>query len=298
MKKFVVFANCQGAALTRTLMENREFAASYVRLWTESAHELSMSNAADTIAQVEQADLLLHQPVRQTAERPLELSSDYLKSRLPSHARCLSFPSLYFDGYFPHMASFQGNVSVLSRVHDYFIAYCFCMGKSVDETVALIENETLYSPRLSKRLLKSALNNLKAREKKDKIDIRISRFIRDNFRQVKLFNQFNHPTRIVLVHIAEQILKSLGISDWGIPREGKGYLDKVSVPVYRSTYRNLRLEFDEAFSEYTSNLHGALSTLEVVNAFFEHYSTYDPREMRAHLVEAKPFIPSLVKTSG
>ena len=105
MKRFTVYANCQGGALAKTLLENEHFMREYQWEMIPYIHTLT----ADSVGRVREAmsvsDLIIHQPISGNG-RPRELSSDDVLQYAKSGATVLSFPSLYLDAYFPHLPPF------------------------------------------------------------------------------------------------------------------------------------------------------------------------------------------------
>lgn len=295
MKKFIVYANCQSHALALTLMENKEFSSIYEWVHIPPVQDLKKINIPEILSKVESADLFIYQPILSSHKRPKELSSDFLTMRLKSGANFISFPSLYFDGYFPHLQTFKGYVSELNLVHDYFIAYCCSIGLTEEETIELIHNQDLYPKNVSIKLAENSLDNLRRRESKFHIDIKISGFIEENYRRIKLFNQFNHPKRVVFKHVAESIMKKLGIKDFAIDKEGASHLDRIMTPIYRSTYKNLELEFEEDFESYNALNGKGINQKDVISEFFKFYNLLNLEEIKRHVSKKKPFIPRIVK---
>lgn len=293
-KKLVVVANCQGGALVKTLKENQEFSSAYEWISLPYIQDLNKYHISEVLEKVRLADLFLYQPISLTSNRPEELTSDFLIKQLKRDAVSLSFPSLYFDGYFPHLGTFKGHTSVLNLVHDYIIAYSCSIGLSENETIQLIQGDDLYSTEVSLQLLERSLKDLKERESRFKIDIRVSDYIESNYKYIKLFNHFSHPTKLIFKYISQKILDILTI-DNTIKSEGIGYLDAIITPIYKSTYVNLNLQFIEDFDGY-KGVTGNVKTADVVFKFFELYSKFNLSEIKLHIAQAKPFIPQIVES--
>lgn len=295
VKKFVVYANCQSSALGNMLLENEEFSSQYEWDRLPPVQRLKAKDIPEVLAKVRAANLFIYQPVAATVNRPVELSSAFLLDQVRAGTESVSFPSLYFDGYFPHLQSLMGYIGVLNRVHDYFIAYCCAIGLTVEKTVELMQKENLYPEELSLRLVERSLGRLAEREASSSVDIPLSGFIRARYVREKLFNQFNHPRRAVLQHVAEQILERMDIAAPRLDREGDSYLDVIVTPVYRSTYRNLKLEFAEEFDTYSVAEEANLKQEEIVRRFFDYYRSMDLADIKLHVSNTKPFVPRLVE---
>jgi hypothetical protein len=295
MKKFIVYANCQSYALAQTLLENIEFSSTYEWVPIPPVQNLKEINIPEVTSKVKSTDLFIYQPIAKSHNRPKELSSKFLIRFVKPKANIISFPSIYFDGYFPHLSTFKGYVSTLNLVHDYFIAYACSIGISEEETFELVQDQKLYPEKLSIKLAEKSLKRLKDRESYFNIDITISEFIRENYQRIKLFNQFNHPKRAVFKYIAESIMQKLGIASHFIDEEGPSHLDKIMTPIYRSTHKNLKLEFEEDFECYNGLNAKGESQKVVISEFFKFYKLKNLDEIMHHVSKIKPFIPKIIK---
>ena len=297
MKKFIIFANCQGDALAKTLMENQEFASNYERIFLPPVQNMNTQDVSDVLSKVNNSDLFIYQPVSATPSRPQELTSSFLLRKVKPGTKVLSFPSLYFDGYFPHLQTLKGYVAVLRLVHDYFIAYACSIGLNVEDTVSLIQKEGLYKKEMSISFVENSLKKLEDRESEFDTDIKVSSFIREHYRSEKLFNQFNHPKRAVFKYVAEGILEKIGIKNIHIAQKGVSHLDAIMTPIYKSTYRNLKLQFDEDFENYNGLEQAGLKQRDVVSKFFDFYRSQNLKEIKLHIIKNKPFIPQIVEAN-
>ncbi|WP_444932151.1 WcbI family polysaccharide biosynthesis putative acetyltransferase [Microbulbifer sp. SSSA002] len=294
MKSFTVYGNCQAQPLANILQENKSFSEVYRYIPMKPAHTLGRDDYKSILSKIEGIDLFIHQPVAAAGNRPEELSSDHLLKKLKPNALSVSFPSIYFDGYFPHLKSFKGLVSELNLVHDYFIAYLFSKGYSEKHTFEIINDGNLYTPDNSNKLASDSLENLTVREVSKGLDIRISEYVEENFRKQKLFNQFNHPRRPVFKYVAEGILNKIEMQDTCIPEVGVATLDRIITPIYQSTYNNLKLEFPEDFQYYRSRNHERIHQYDIISSLFSFYRTLDAKMIEGHVKKAKPFIPEAI----
>lgn len=294
MKKFVVFANCQSRALAKTLLENKEFSSRYLWDYVPPVQSLNDSHIHEVLTKVRETDLFIYQPIAKSPNRPMELTSNFLLGQIKEGGKTISFPSIYFDGYFPHLQTLKGTVSVLNLVHDYFIVYACAIGLSEKKCISLINRDDLYPETLSRQLAEQSLQKLKDREIAEGIDIAVSDFIAENYIRNKLFNQFNHPKREVFKYIAEGILAKTGMTDCYINITGDSHLDMIMTPVYRSTYKNLRLEFEEDFETYGAKNNLILKQKRVIEKLYESYRRSDPDELKSHVKNTKPFVAKIV----
>jgi hypothetical protein len=297
MKNFVIFANCQNNALALTLLENNEFSSKY--LWSEipPIQNVTRSDVDDIVKKVRDADLFIYQPIAISPYLPVEMTSNFLKSQLRDNVTAISFPSMYFDGYFPHLQTLKGLVSTLNLVHDYFIAYACAIGLEEQQVLSLIKKDVFYPRQLSKDLAAKSIENLRNRENQNNVEIKLSEFIETNYKNKKLFNQFNHPKRDVLRFVAESILTKIDIENYKIEPQGKGYLDVIMTPIYRSTYNNLKLKFEEDFNIYNGLNNSRLTQEDVVYRFFKFYkSNINLRELKEIVISCKPFVAEIMES--
>lgn len=75
------------------------------------------------------------------------------------------------------------------------------------------------------------------------LDINISDFIEQNYQNVFLFHNYNHPTNYVLIELAKRILRKLNMHISIIEKHQEEFLGKISFPPAPSVYINLNLNF-------------------------------------------------------
>ena len=292
MNKFTVFANCQSAALAKTLLESKTFSQHYKWLPVPPVHNLDGVDVAKVIDVVKQVDLFLYQPVATKEHRLETATSAFMLSQLKDSAQALSFPSIYFDGYFPHLGTLDGHQSVLNQVHDYFISYCYVKGVRALDCVELLQSDELYDKKTSRNLLKASLESLKWRERVNRIDLKVSGYIDQNYQVKKLFYQFNHPSSDLFVYIRDAILNKVGIADEAeIPPERykKNYLSGINAPIYQSTYNHLGLQFKQSSTKYVVK-NNAIELEDMVGQFYGFYQSLNKDKLANTILCNKPFV--------
>ena len=296
MKKFVVFANCQGPPLAKTLLESQAFASKYKWEMTPPVQKICDNDMDDVVAKVQNADLFIYQPVQKSENRPPEANCFDLLNYLKDDAKAYSFPSMYFDGYFPHLQTLNGQIAVLNLVHDYFMIYSCAIGINEHDFYSMIRDVKFYPQKISTRLAAQSIKSLIRREQKQKIDIPVSGYIKKNYKKNKLFNQFNHPKRDLFVFVARKILAAIGLDETSLQANGCSYLDAIMTPVYKSTYNNLNLKFEEDFDSYNAAGNVKIDQLEVIKRFFHYYRSQDVDSLKELVLSRKPFIAQMVET--
>ena len=114
-------------------------------------------------------------------------------------------------------------------------------------------------------------------------DIKISDFIRDNYRKYRLFHTINHPTDVLGLEVANQILSKLNmppISE-GTKPQYKEVLGRLQVPIYPSVIDGLDLTFVSESSVYWSKEFGKKFT------FNQYISQYINQDIKYRLSSAE-----------
>ena len=160
----------------------------------------------------------------------------------------------------------------------------------------VINDDNLYSKTLSENFCFKSIKDLRKREEESNIDIKVSEYIRKNYMKEKLFNQFNHPKRVIFEFLTKSILERIGINNV-VSLSSIGYLDGTSTPIYPSTLKNLELEFDEIGNDKLYfGIGGEIKQEDVVSKFYELYTTIDSEEIYNNIKKFKPFVIKLVDT--
>jgi len=293
MKKIVIYANCQGGALIKTLEENPQFLEKFSYIKVPPVQLIKSKEQIDhLVSSIKATDVLIYQHI-QGDNFHNDIKTNSLLKHLKPNAIQISFPSLYFDAYFPHLGIMTGLTGPLNLVHDFIIAYCFTKGLSSNDILSIIQNEKLYPKKFSLNTTLATIEAIKQRENNNECDIKITNFIQENFNKEKLFNQFNHPKKSVFKYIASKIFKIIGINIDSFVFSEKGHLDVISTPIYKSTHTNLDLGFDEDFDLY-HGLEGPLNQNEVVTKFCSLYKEKGTEFVIHEVNTKKPFVKNLV----
>ncbi len=274
MKKCLVYGNCQSMAIRDFLSKHPDFRSFYDLLDIKPVHLLTQDDIETLEQTIAETDLFIHQPISDNYKGIPQLSTSYLKSQSKASCTIVSFPVAYFTAYNPEITYLKGkNNAAISKpfpYHDLNILKLYAEGKSVEETIEAIESEVFYSTEYLQDNLSTTLANLEAREKS--IDILLSPFIRENFREKRLFHTFNHPSSIVLEYLINSILDFLDINREKGRLElfrNHDFLAQNSFPIYPSVAKALDLSFS-LISNYRIDKK-ELARREAVEAFFSFY---------------------------
>lgn len=206
------------------------------------------------------------------------LKSSYLFEKInESNVEKICIPNSYFTGYFPDLKYLK-----LSSGHNFYyhgldyhfdqIISSYKNGYSIESCTLKIIDIDLYS---SHELLENAntsLDNLINRE--SKTDIIISDYISENYKHVKLFYTFNHPTPILLLEVSNRILNYFGFNKLQYLNLKKfDVLYKFQSPIWPSVYKKLNLKFNP--NTYLFAKDDWYSMHEIVKMYYNCYNETD-----------------------
>lgn len=289
--EFTVYGNCQSGSIANTLNTVESFNKIYTYKMLKPVHTISEEEVYLAEKVFSSSDLLIHQIISDNYKIP-ELATSFLMKKRKNNCLNITFPSLYFNGYAPHLDVFNDVHSILNYLHDYIIMYGFIKGLNEQQIIDLMQNENFYSKDISRQLLNQSIKSLKMREAD--LDIKVSFFIEKNYQRIKLFPHFSHPIGLVYIYIVNQILELLSIGELLKPDLNIPYPQNVTAPIYRSTYKNLNLMFEEDFITYKTR-YGFLQQDQVVHEFYKTYNTLRKEHMCEVINFKKPFIINLFK---
>jgi hypothetical protein len=209
--KFTVYANCQSDALANLLLRNPFFAKEFELTRILPVHLLKKSSIPDTRKVISDIDLCISQPV--SAANGSRLSTKEVGEALGANGRMLTFPSIYFDGYFPHLIPLAGMQSVMNNAHDVNVMVLSKKGYSADEIYEIISDKGFYDSSLTQNLFTKSINELRERESANNVDILVSNYILSRHKESILFNTYNHPSNQVLMEVASQVCKMINIDN-------------------------------------------------------------------------------------
>ena len=256
MKKIcLVYANCQNKLIANYLSQSSSFNQEY-QIHRFPVHLLMEKGTTVPDAIIKQAKLFIYQPVKKAHG---DRSSESILNKLPANCRRISFPSLYFKGYFPQYCKNPVN-HILKPNYPYgFIPHgdsnvisLLAEGKSTAEITSILSDPDFYTQNFVQENLSQTLSELRQRE--SVLDVKISDFITTYCQKYYLFHTQNHPTDIIGIHIANQILQLLNLPTIGNPlsfsNPHRGILDNFQVPIYPSVIKHLNLNFVDRQSTY------------------------------------------------
>lgn len=117
-------------------------------------------------------------------------------------------------------------------------------GKNINEIVRVLREEMLYPADGIQKHFSEELQKIEEREKH--CDVQIAWFIRQHYKEEKLFNSPSHPAKSVICEMGRQCLYLLGIPvSERIPVQVE--LDEDEMYVYGCVKKALGLQFEETY---------------------------------------------------
>lgn len=251
----IIYANCQNKLIAELLSQSPDFAAEYT-IHGFSVHLLMRGDTPIDDSLLSQTKLFIYQPVKDIHGT---CSTNYILSKLPADCQCLSFPPLYFTGYFPQFCKNPSN-KVIKPLYPYGIipqgdANIVSMleqNLSISEIIKNLEDVDFYQREYLLANVNSSLSELDRRE--SDLSIKVSSFIRDNYQKYRLFYTHNHPTDRLGICVVNHILQTLNLPELDIEAPAanpkSGILDHAQVPLYPSVIKHLELDFASQITFY------------------------------------------------
>ncbi|MEL6930513.1 MAG: WcbI family polysaccharide biosynthesis putative acetyltransferase, partial [Cyanobacteria bacterium J06600_6] len=251
MKKIcIIYANCQNRLLAECLSKSTLFNQEYL-IKRFPAHLLIQGKKTIPEQILKKAKLFIYQPVKEVHGKA---SSEYILSQLSPDCQTISFPSLYFTGYFPQHYK-KPNKRIVKSIYpfgiipegDLNVANMLEQGQNPNQIIEQLQHQDFYTSEFLRANVDSSLAELARRE--SSLDIKVSQFIRDNYQQQRLFYVHNHPTDILGFYITNLILNKINLPQFDTQdlaaNPAAGILDNTQVPIYPSVIKHLQLSFTQ-----------------------------------------------------
>ena len=226
MLKIGFLGNCQAQAMESWAMQadGQLSVITFPAVWL-----IEEADVDEIINRIESCDILFAQRLSDDFSRP-ELATSRLKERFGS--RLVSWPNVYFDGYFPGISyRYHSDGRILGPLDEYHwdvIEANFQAGRSVAECVEEMATDAILAR--SANPVADSLIQLGNRE--TGLDVVISDYVASNLHANRLFYSMNHPVNSLLRELLDRLFGEIGerkrlaaLSEYGFP------LDKIVLPV-------------------------------------------------------------------
>ena len=241
-KKFAVYGNCQAGPIAKLLLNNEVFKQQFELVnFPKPVYMMSNKDWPEILKVLEDIDLLIFQQVGDSFGHLL--SSEHLAANVKPGAIKVSYPSIYFNGYFvevDYLRGLPGTVNQFSEYHDLNVALNYLNSdtsqQAIDKSLAQIQDPDFYTQRDILNRVQLSIDELKNREAD--LDTHVATFVEEHWQTGQLFFSVNHPARQIMLEICYQILKLLNISNEHIPGSFE-HLGETKLPIYQSIQKQM-----------------------------------------------------------
>lgn len=242
---YIMYTNCQKRFINNHLQFSSEFNSKYKHIKVPLNFKAIGKKLIIPSNILDKCQLFIYQP---TSENKYgDQSSEAIIKRLPKNCRCISFPYIYFNGYWPQL-----NKSLhpqFTHGDDNIVNY-FKKNAPLKTIIKELNDVDFYDRQFLIDRVDSSLKILESREQNT--DIKLSSFIRDNYQHYHLFHIEKHPSNLIAFEVAKQILSLLDISNTGLQVSPK-ILVGHQTPIYPSVAHHLGLTFFNPNFKYKVN---------------------------------------------
>jgi hypothetical protein len=293
-KILTAYGNCQADALARVLMDYPEFLQEFVYRPIPPIHLMAPADLPRVFDTLASCELLLYQNVFALSGKHVLTTSAVLEATRASALKLSMSPSLLFYGYTPHLFSHAEYRSLYVNEHDAVILSGFLRGIDPATILAVLQDVGMYDAAFSRNHLEQELTAIEKRERFQEVDLHIGDFLQDAWRTQRLYDGALHPRRIVLEHLAQEVLQRQGLAAGALPRPGgREVLTVVTPAIYRSTYVALQLSFPEDF-DHCLTTQGRMPLAQVVEQMLTNYAWQDTRALAIAAANQRPFVGDLL----
>lgn len=267
MKTILIYGNCHVYSLSNVLRSSPLFNNLY-QIKSVIVHEASPEELENMFTQLApSSDAVIYQPISK-GFRNLNIGSDRFDAidAIDGPTK-IKLTNAYYQGYFPDVGYlYSGGKHIeFNKIsvqdNSFFNRWMWKIGgvknKHIEKyagEILPIYNVNFYKKDWSLQEHHLSLAKLDWREDLFNADVRVTDFIRRNYRKKKLFHTINHPTINLFHEQGRQIMEILDLDPNTLaPAEKiKDPMNFTTFPVYPSTKQNLGISFEEPL-EYKYN---------------------------------------------
>lgn len=215
-KVVIINTNCYGIVYKDFLCKSSEFMQRYYVYELPWIHN-NMDGIIPSEA-LEACDLYIHQDIRADNSYSYRLSDEYILPKLKKDCLKFTVPNLVGMGKwcFPQDNNYRKKKKIGSRevslfMGDSLIDSAYNKKKDINYIRKSYMDVMAIPKEYVEHLFKEFFVKLIMREQM--WDVKISDFIFENYKYMKIFYDSNHPTEIVMREICRRMAKKLGIND-------------------------------------------------------------------------------------
>lgn len=244
-KMAITYGNCHMGAVKRYLERNKKLTSEYG--FYPFPEIQSMRSLEDYERILPHCKLFIHQSVRRENIYGIRYASDTMMSYIPQTCKVVSIPNLHGipECFFPQQKREPawGKLRFMAG-YDENIKNWVMDGKTEEDIKKYVMQGGVYSK--AEILDKWDGFKRKLLEREKEWDVKISDFIFENYRYIKLFYERYHISDTLVREIASRTLKHLGC-DGDIPYLINSTLDAYEMFIYQDVIEALGLKFEQKY---------------------------------------------------
>lgn len=212
--KLLVVTNCQGPLLHHAFLRiaSRRFANTYESIGDLQVHKLAADQAGWVEGLIEQAQVIITQPIMTAKVESCTLAS--LRKR--SGKRIEVFPALHFDALFP------GSVFNTWKAPDFpfrfweedvSLAAAYCAGLNREQTLTAFHHIPVLTPAQIEARVAWSVGQIGKRELDADVGVPMSDFYADQWRDTALHYEKSHPKTAPYLELSRRFARRFGLDD-------------------------------------------------------------------------------------
>lgn len=207
----------------------------FIQVRSREVHVLDIRDEIEAYAHdIGEADVILTQPISANYRDEPRLSLSWIEANKRPDAVVVRFLPLFTRGYLPSQG-YLGPIDALAMpYHDYHLIDHYLHGTPADRVAAELDDPGFYTRDFLEGEIALDLEEADRRERENDVHIRLTRFIAEAYRHQLLFHTINHPSRLLLARLLNELFAMVGLSE-RVPEAGPDYLGGIRVSPYRST---------------------------------------------------------------
>lgn len=244
-KMAVAYGNCHMWAVKTYLERDKDFAKDYGFYPLPMIQNMKLLENYELV--LPHCELFLHQAIRKENIYGEKYASENMISYLSKQCQVVSIPNLFAlpDCFFPQQQKYWKERQFYFNLgEDIWIERWLEEGKTEEEIKAYIVKGGVYQRQEILELWRDFQNKLYKREKE--WDVKISDYIMDNYKTIKLFYDKYHISATLAREIASRTMQYMGY-EGQIPYELPIYLDSCEMFIYQDVKEALGLQFEESY---------------------------------------------------
>jgi tetratricopeptide (TPR) repeat protein len=205
MIRIVTFGNCQAKSIRKFLELSLPLSEFEIVNYKNNPRTSEMKSEAEILVGIGQADILIYQPLD---SHHGNLSEENIsKNVVSSQTKLISFPYIFNSGIYSLVHSPNSPGKSYGKIYGENIIFDLLSKYDRNYVLELYRNHRIDFD--LKNRFEKCLSELARRE--ETTDIKLSDFLRENYRKEKLFLTSNHPTTIVFIEVCRQIKNLTGL---------------------------------------------------------------------------------------